>query len=63
MPFSFARERQFAPASAKLSLANLQGASHSGDWRAGNPFEPVTDPGVVSVELDGVGKERRLSGV
>lgn len=63
MPFSFARERQFAATSAKLSLANLKDVSCSGDWSAGNPCEPVTDPGVVRVELDGVGKERRLSGV
>lgn len=63
MPFSFARERQFAATSAKLSLTNLKDASRSGDWSAGNPCELVTDSGVVSVELDGVGKERRLSGV
>ena len=63
MPFSLARERQFAAIAAKFLSANWAVVSFSGECMTGNRLKLAAESGVLIVELEFVEKERRLRGV
>lgn len=63
MPFSLARERQFAAISAKLLSAKWAVVSFRGECMTGNRLKLVAESGVLTAELEFVEKERRLRGV
>lgn len=63
IPFSLARERQFAAITAKLLSTDWAMFSFPGERMTGNRLKLVAESGVLIVEFEFVEKERRLRGV